>query len=79
MCGAKGVETVETDILPDLTDDQYFLEDLRIVINRNSRENKSNTPDFILAQVMLNALIVFEGSTNARDLYYGRDHIEPGG
>jgi hypothetical protein len=45
--------------------------DLAAVVNRHSRENLSNTPDFLLAEFMLNALEAAELFTAERDRWYG--------
>jgi len=44
------------------------IEDL---INTESRENDSNTPDFILAEFMMNCLDAFELASNKREVWYG--------
>ena len=49
-----------------------FLEELTTLLNRNSMEQRSNTPDFILAEYMLASLRAFETATIARDECYGR-------
>lgn len=74
MCGASGTEEV---VAKD--PDAEFLEELRVLINRNSRENVSNTPDFILAGVMHSALVIYEASVNSRDQWYGCSHKIKGG
>jgi len=50
-----------------------FSEELKSVINRHSRENNSNTPDFILAQYLESCLLAFEIATQQRETWYGRD------
>ena len=50
-----------------------FIEELKSVINRHSRENNSNTPDFILAQYLESCLLAFETATQQRETWYGRD------
>lgn len=44
-----------------------FERDIAYVINRHSRENVSNTPDFVLARHMVAALEAFEATTAARE------------
>lgn len=44
------------------------LEDL---INSESRENDSNTPDFILSEFMMNCLDAFELANNKREVWFG--------
>lgn len=57
--------------LKDSSPNSALLADLVSVINRHSRENASNTPDMILAVVMLAALQTFEVATTHRDMWYG--------
>jgi capsid portal protein len=52
-----------------------FLEELQDLINIHSKENASNTPDFILAQYLENCLEAFERATQQRETWYGRDMI----
>lgn len=53
--------------------DKTLVEEVSTAINRHSRENASNTPDFILAQFMETALVAFETATQQRETWYGRD------
>lgn len=50
-----------------------FLEELQHLINRHSKEHTSNTPDFILAQFLLDSLVMFEIAIQQRERWYGRD------
>ena len=50
-----------------------FEEELRSLINRYSRENESNTPDFILAQYIEKSLLAFNQAVNSREKWYGRE------
>jgi len=45
---------------------------LESVLNTKSRENASNTPDFILAEYMLNCLEAYEKAVLARAIWFGR-------
>lgn len=47
-----------------------FVSDLSEAINRNSKENGSNTPDFILAEFMFDCLIAFDKATKRRRKWY---------
>lgn len=49
--------------------DQALMLEIQAVLNRHSRENRSGTPDFVLAGVMFGALVNFELSARARDNY----------
>ena len=55
-----------------------FRSQLRGLININSVENGSNTPDFILAIYLEGCLKAFDRATNHRDKWYGKIQ-EPGG
>jgi hypothetical protein len=54
-----------------------FEQILANVINRNSEENISNTPDFILAKYLSSCLLAFNAAINSRSEWYGR-HDSPG-
>ena len=41
------------------------------LINAESRENDSNTPDFILSEYMMGCLDVFELASNKREVWFG--------
>lgn len=57
----------------DMTNIREFREDLETLINRQSMENRSNTPDFILAQFLVQCLISFDTAVQQRETWYGRD------
>ncbi len=48
-----------------------FQEELIDLLNRHSVENESDTPDFILAQVLLGCLKVWNDAVLKRDAWYG--------
>ena len=50
-----------------------FREQLASLLNRNSMENGSDTPDFILAEYLVRALESFDTAVNAREKWYGRN------
>ena len=50
-----------------------FKDELSSLINRHSKENGSNTPDFILAQYLEGCLEVFEAASQQRETWHGRD------
>ena len=52
--------------------DLQIEEELRQLINRNSLENLSGTPDFILARYLLDCLNAFNTAVNEREKWYGR-------
>lgn len=49
-----------------------FQKELESLINRYSKENDSNTPDFILAEYMNACLQAFDHAVNQREKWYGR-------
>ncbi len=51
----------------------HFRAELEQLINRNSMENGSNTPDFILAKFLAGCLEAFDAATHERETWYGRD------
>jgi len=50
-----------------------FKKELENLINCHSKENESNTPDFILALYLENCLKAFTEATQQRETWYGRD------
>ena len=55
--------------------DVEFERELCGLINRHSRENGSNTPDFILASYLMQCLGAFEQASNERERWYGYAHV----
>ena len=62
---------------PDRERETQFCEDLDALLNRYSRENGSNTPDFILGAFLRTCLDAWNQATKQRDEWYGV-HLEPG-
>ena len=57
---------------PDTVEEQKsFKEELCDLINRHSKENGSDTPDFILAEYLNNCLEAFDKSVDSRRDWYG--------
>ena len=56
-----------------------FRDELTQLINRHSKENKSATPDFILAQYLENCLRAFGEAVGRRAAWYGGAKECPGG
>lgn len=60
-----------------------FRSELQTLINRHSKENESNTPDFILADYLVGCLNLFDDIVKSRENWYGREKeksiIELGG
>lgn len=50
-----------------------FREEIQSVINRFSRENVSDTPDFILAEFLMDSLLSFDKAVAARTKWYGHE------
>lgn len=49
-----------------------FQKELEALINRHSMENKSNTPDWILAQYLVGCLAIFATIVQQRDIWYAK-------
>ena len=50
-----------------------FREALTDLINQCSMENRSNTPDFILAEYLEVCLLAFDTAVQQREAWHGRD------
>ena len=50
-----------------------FEKELRGLINKHCLENTSNSPDYILAEFVLDSLDAFDTATKRRDEHYGED------
>ena len=53
--------------------DESFSKELQNLLNRYSKENNSNTPDFVLAAYIENCLTAFNVAIQQREAFYGRD------
>ena len=49
-----------------------FRKEIETTINRHSRENCSDTPDFVLAEYLTDCLAAFDKATRERERWYGR-------
>lgn len=54
-----------------------FCKELESLLNRYSKENDSNTPDFILAEYLQQCLVAWNLAMAAREEWYGRK-VVPG-
>lgn len=63
-----------TQSLPSrgVSKDKTFQQDLAGVINRHSMENGSNTPDFMLSNMLMDTLQVWNKHLSNREAWYGR-------
>jgi hypothetical protein len=50
-----------------------FRDELSALINKYSKENGSNTPDFILAGFLTDCLSAFDKATRVRTAWYDND------
>ena len=50
-----------------------FRKKLEELINQHSKENGSNTPDFILAEYLDDCLVIYDKTVKRREEWYGRD------
>ena len=51
-----------------------FRDELTTLINRNSMENGSNTPDFLLAEYLTGCLEIFDTVVTKRDKHFEFEH-----
>jgi len=58
---------------PQGRESKEFVDQLSDLLNRHSKENASNTPDFILAQYLVACLAAWNTATQQRETWYGRD------
>lgn len=49
-----------------------FRTDLQSLLNKQSMENTSNTPDFILAEYLVGCLKAFDWAVSERERWYNR-------
>lgn len=56
--------------------DEQFAQRLERLLNAHSQENKSNTPDFILAQYMLACLAAWNVGVTMRDNWYDHKAVQ---
>jgi hypothetical protein len=54
-------------------------DEITAAINRYCAENGSDTPDFILAQYLMDCLGAFDAAVVARERWYGREKQPAGG
>jgi hypothetical protein len=52
---------------------EKFRKELEVLINKNSLENGSDTPDFILAEYLAACLAAFDATIGKREKWYGRE------
>lgn len=50
-----------------------FYKEIEEAINRHSKENGSNTPDWVLAEYLIRCLFTFDACVDMRERYYGRE------
>jgi hypothetical protein len=56
--------------------ERSLAEELRQTLNTHTAEGGSNTPDFILAEYLLDCLAAFDRATLARDQWWGADSVQ---
>lgn len=52
--------------------DRKFRVELTDLLNRFSKENRSGTPDYLLADFLIRCLEAFDYTTNSREEWHGR-------
>lgn len=56
--------------------EQTFEKELENLINRYSKENESDTPDYVLAHYIKYSLKAFNQAVNIREQHYGRKELK---
>ena len=59
--------------MSDMKTRNDLVKEIAYVLNSASRESASDTPDFILAEHMVESLEAFEKASRAREQWYGRE------
>lgn len=61
--------------LPDVEaiENKSLEQDLTELLNRHSIENRSNTPDFILASFLIECLVAWTRTTRLRERWFRRE------
>lgn len=59
----------------DAEKEPSFHEELRQLLNRHSKENPSNTPDYILADYLIACLDIFGATLEQRDRWWGQPQL----
>lgn len=62
--------------MKDKTKRGDLVRDIAKVINKHSVENSCDTPDFMLAEYLVQCLAVFSGITNQRDSWHEAGSIK---
>ncbi|MDD5650798.1 MAG: hypothetical protein PHF86_10360 [Candidatus Nanoarchaeia archaeon] len=60
----------------EIQKEENLRKNIEDAINKVSEENESNTPDFILAEYLINCLKAFDLATKQRDKWYNVN-LEP--
>ena len=53
-----------------------FQQELKTLVNRHSLENASNTPDFLLAEFLVNCLRAFNLASEQKEKWFAKEVIE---
>lgn len=64
--------------MESMSRDTQLQKELSELLNRHSEENRSDTPDFILAAYLINCLNAYNSAVNAREKWYGRPESRMG-
>jgi hypothetical protein len=55
-----------------------FYDELKALLNKHSRENESNTPDYVLADFIVASLAAFDSAINTRELMTTKSETDRG-
>lgn len=62
MASSEKVTHLQAAVAREVADPKRLARDFAAIINRHSRENASNTPDFLLGDFLVQCLEAYEGA-----------------
>ena len=72
--GAAVVKAASQSIASCAKNRPTFRESLTQLINQYSKENSSNTPDYLLANFLIGCMDTFDLTVSRRDEWFGREN-----
>jgi hypothetical protein len=68
-------ETVDPPAYPEVPLEISFRQELESLINSHNQESGSDTPDWILAEYLVDCLYSFDNAVSRRERWYGRGTV----
>lgn len=75
MTDIRDTKAMNKDSQKESSPISEFRKEIEIAINSHCLENGSDTPDFILAEYLIDCLRIFDKAVNRREIWYGRADI----